>query len=103
MLWNTNISSVKALRIIRLSVIIIITLAYLLPNHKCNSQESIKKHDFDSNTEVVYIEDDDDDADDNDIGDIPLSRKKRALTFPSGSSLQLGRTYLRKINNFVKF
>lgn len=98
MVWNTNISSVKTLRIIRLSVTIIITLAYLLPNHKCNSQESIKEHDFDSNTEVVYIEDDDvdvdddDDADDNDIGDIPLSRKKRALTFPSGSSLQLGKT-----------
>ena len=66
--------------------------------------ESIEEHNVDSNTEIVYIEDDDDDNVE-DIGDIPLSRKKRALTFPSGSSLQLGshtekRFHPNKILNF---
>lgn len=87
-----NKSSVKALSILRLTIIVILFLIYLLPNHKCNSLESIEEFDVDSNTEIVYIEDEDDD-DVDDIGDVPLSRKKRALTFPSGSSLQLGKTY----------
>lgn len=93
-MWNikaTYISSVKSSSIFRLTIIIIITLICLLPNHNCNSQKSIEELDVDSNTEIVYIEEEDDDNVD-DIGDVPLSRKKRALTFPSGSSLQLGKT-----------